>query len=647
MATDVLSTRVHPAGGGTGTRFPVLMALTTMLVLAPGTASASIYYIGQFSGSSPLDEPGCGTGKGSTSSNRPCATLAYWTQNRRSALGSGDTVRIAPGTYKKAGSQHNCIMARSGVTYEGRSAADGVLDDYTSVRIDLAGCTTTGDINTTCNCNGVNAVSSGSSLSGFAVRDLKIQNAPDGGTSASAGVRVKVGTVTNGFTVDRVWVENVGRQGMIFQQPSITDVDCSGSRLLRNLTITDSRVNGARGVFGGIAVGCTDGFFITRNIVHDNYDASSYSQCLAGASGCNDHDGVQLSGSINGTVADNEVYNCGEDCLDIGGHYRKTYNVVLENNEVHDGASRLAKVSGGAGPNITLRNNYFHTGEGPVEVAACAYGVKFHNNTIWKTAGETVLKLWSACKDCEFHNNILRGVPSAGKQVVFVSRASTVTNGGIDLDWRNNVVIAAGPGRAIVEDLGAGTCNQQGCNCQGLCSVPSWCPSPWPSPQPDHEVMQNELAAFRSQGDSGHWFGSECGDTDVWGQQPAVINPINVDAASLHLLETDSVARNRGATLPGFGSDFDGQTRLGTWDIGADEFVSACTGAPDCNDGLACTDDQCVGGNCVLTDTCSVGQFCSHAAGGCTSESPPTTLPPDPDPEPLEAPRLLSVEPLP
>jgi len=625
-----------------------LAAASAVASLAwPAAATAAVYYVGAFSGSAPTDEPGCGTGKGSTQGNRPCASLAYWTQNRRSVLTSGDTVRIAPGTYKKSSSQHNCIMAAGGVTYEGRSSTDAPLDDYTSVKIDLSGCNFSGDINSTCNCNGVNGVVQGSSLSGFTVRDLKIQNAPEGGTSGTAGVRINVGKISTGITIDRVWVENVGRQGMIFQSPSQTDVDCSGTRLLRNLTIQDSRVNGARGVFGGIAVGCTDGFLITRNLVHDNYDATSYSQCVNGASGCNDHDGIQLSGAINGTVSNNHVHHCGEDCLDVGGHYRKTYNVVLENNEVHDGGGRMAKISGGAGPNIVLRNNYFYNGEGAVEVAACAYGVKWYNNTVWKTSDGMAVKLWSACKDCEFKNNIFRAQPSATSQVVMVSRASTVSNGGIDLTWENNLVLADGPGRAIIEDLGSGTCNEQGCNCQGLCSRPSWCPATWPAPQSNNDLMPGELSLFRSEGDQGRWFGPESGDTDVWGQAPGMVNTTAPSAANLHLTSSDTAARGRGQTLAGFGTDYDGQTRVGSWDLGADQFVSACTTASQCNDGLACTSDQCVGGNCVNADTCSGGATCSRTTGSCESSSPPTTLPPDPEPDPLAPPRLLSVEPLP
>jgi hypothetical protein len=160
--------------------------------------------------------------------------------------------------------------------------------------------------------------------------------------------------------------------------------------------------------------------------------------------------------------------------------------------------------------------------------------------------------------------------------------------------------------------------------------------------------MPGELSLFRSEGDQGRWFGSESGDTDVWGARPGMVDAASPSATNLHLTSSDTAARGRGQTIPGFGTDYDGQSRVGSWDLGADQFLSACTSASQCNDGVACTNDQCVGGNCVTTDTCASGTICNRTSGVCESSSPPTTLPPDPDPQPpIAAPRLLSVEPLP
>ena len=45
---------------------PILMAGFLAVALVPAQAGAATYYIGQFNGSQPTDEPGCGTGKGSS-----------------------------------------------------------------------------------------------------------------------------------------------------------------------------------------------------------------------------------------------------------------------------------------------------------------------------------------------------------------------------------------------------------------------------------------------------------------------------------------------------------------------------------------------------------------------------------------------------
>jgi hypothetical protein len=168
---------------------------------------------------------------------------------------------------------------------------------------------------------------------------------------------------------------------------------------------------------------------------------------------------------------------------------------------------------------------------------------------------------------------------------------------------------------------------------------------PWPGDQNTPDLLGNELARFRSEGDAGRWFGPESGDTDIWGQVPALVGSSSPSAANLHLGASDDVARNRGQTISGFGQDYDGQARLSPWDIGADEFQAACVTNADCDDAIDCTADRCADGNCGSTDTCVAGFHCNSTTGSCQADSPPTTVPPDPDP--LTAPRLLSVEPVP
>jgi len=70
---------------------------TTLLVTSttvPSAASTTVYYIGAFDGMlPPQDDAACGPAPS------PCATLSYWTANRRDVLVGGDTVRLAPGIY--------------------------------------------------------------------------------------------------------------------------------------------------------------------------------------------------------------------------------------------------------------------------------------------------------------------------------------------------------------------------------------------------------------------------------------------------------------------------------------------------------------------------------------------------------------------
>jgi hypothetical protein len=55
---------------------------------------------------------------------------------------------------------------------------------------------------------------------------------------------------------------------------------------------------------------------------------------------------------------------------------------------------------------------------------------------------------------------------------------------------------------------------------------------------------------------------------------------VDEDGDDFHLNASDTVAKNKGTDLSGdsylpFSDDIDGQTRSGTWDIGADEYVAA------------------------------------------------------------------------
>ena len=112
----------------------VLMSLPVYLFCTVSNVQAATYYIGSFQNSNPTDSSNCGTRE------RPCASLHYFNQFRRSGLNPGDRVRLAPGRYA-ASSAFNCIIIdrhADGVSYEGRTADDQAARDMNAVQIDLA-----------------------------------------------------------------------------------------------------------------------------------------------------------------------------------------------------------------------------------------------------------------------------------------------------------------------------------------------------------------------------------------------------------------------------------------------------------------------------------------------------------------------------
>ena len=165
------------------------------LVLAMhGVAAADTYYIGAFAGSSPQDSPGCGLGKGSAPNPHPCATLAYWTSQRRQVLSPGDVVRMT-GTLSSCGPvscANQCIVAQKGVTYEGRTASDGVSDSYTDAIIDGSN-NNTGNLSNPC--QGLTVMGERQDYTDFTLRDMTLRNAQRSANSF-AGVRFDPGGCT-------------------------------------------------------------------------------------------------------------------------------------------------------------------------------------------------------------------------------------------------------------------------------------------------------------------------------------------------------------------------------------------------------------------------------------------------------------------
>jgi hypothetical protein len=106
------------------------------------------------------------------------------------------------------------------------------------------------------------------------------------------------------------------------------------------------------------------------------------------------------------------------------------------------------------------------------------------------------------------------------------------------------------------------------------------------------------------------------------------------------LRANDAIARDGAERIAGFADDVDGQTRGAAWDVGADEFIAACGLDSQCDDGVACTDDRCVAGNCLNADTCGAGQSCSVESDRC--EQVPGTGQPGVPP----VPKIVTVDPL-
>ena len=563
----------------------MLLTAAWLVIAIPGAADAATYYIGSFSGSRPADDARCGTGKGAGAAGHPCATLEHFNRERRSSVRDGDTVRLAPGLYRPAkDTAAHCIAAQRGVTYEGRDVDDVAAAPAEAVVIDMARTTVVGP----CFGRGVSCASSrGCDASGFTLRDVTLRN----GRRQGVKLDVPTGVIVDGFTLERVHIAGFGEQGInLSNQPS--DIDCrTTGRRVRNVVIRDSLVEDNHGVFGGIALNCIDGFTVEGTTVRENLPAGcTWEQCRSHACDCDDHDGLQLVGAINGVFRGGTIERCGEDCLDIGGHWRKTYNITVEGNRIRDGGSRWMKMSGGT-HDIAVRNNYF-TGSGVFEMATCQTNVDVSNNTMWRDDVGEVVKIWTKCQTCEFVNNIVVGrTGGASDRIIMVSRAGSDPS----VRWMANVVYNAGDGGlALREETGRGNCGN--CTCGGDCLAPAWCPEPWPSPQRNQRLRIDELARFQREGDAGDWFGAESGDRDVWGERPATVRG-EADTVSLPRLAVDDlVAQDRGLDLsragrctagrctkgsPGtscsthaecaFTRDFDGELRTGPWDIGADE----------------------------------------------------------------------------
>jgi len=576
---------VPSALAGTSQRAAVRLAsvgavlLSTVLACA---ADAAVYYVGAFTGATPTDDAQCGTGVGRAPAPHPCATLAYWTQNRRSVLTRGDVVRLT-GTLGPSSNANHCILAAPGVTYEGRTAADAASTSYADAIIDAS---STPDA-FPCFAGGIRCV--GCDLGNFTLRNLTITQAR--GTNGSGNILNPGATTASGLGISRVRFTANGSTGLIVGATDLSeDNPCQGHRNLQGLTVADSQFDGNAG--SGLWIGCVDGASIQRVSAFDNRaPGRTYADCAASGgslSGCDDYDGIHVGGLVNATIADVSVYRNGEDGIDVSGNGATrcdaaVHEVVIDRAVVYDSPKNNISINH-CNYHITVRNSFVWGGGKGLECYECAHDAQIYDNTFWMNAG-LVLRFWENCRRFDVRNNIFRG---QGSDTAIVSDSASMTR---EQTWNNNLVINDGSGFAFDRNDGAG-CQANatyGVACPGCpagdpqspCRSGDPCPSPHaPSDLPYDDTSSNGLVKFKKACASGVLF-SGC-DRDVWGVHPALRNATAPTAANLHLAPGDTVAVGGGVTLSPAFPDYDGDARpQGTrWDIGADELVDSAPAPP-------------------------------------------------------------------
>ncbi len=593
---------------------------------ATSTPAGDIFYVGAFTGSTPLDDADCGTGKGAHPSGHPCASLNYWNGNRRSALGAGDVVRIAPGTYLKSdnptpGNQNCIVAAAAGVTYEGRAANDTALGAYGSVVIDGTGLphdAASGE----CQGHAFRRSSSGTSISNTTLRDLVFTNYA--ATDYAMELCSTSGATCDNLTLERVRVTDNEGMGIIVGAGSTgtwtcaadctnagascgvsgtgvqslctgcddgpapsapygcknNDADCAATvRKTTNVTITGSEIDHNRGAFGGIAFNCMDGGELATSAVHDNCNLADCADCVPLGAGCDDHDGVQMAGGINLHIHHNDIYLNGEEGIDIGGHPApKSRDNLITHNWVRDhfgGAN--TKDSGGT--NNVISNNLITGGGAGYTCYSCAAHNTLSHNTFLLDS-KPCLELVGNCYDYTIENNICVSTRSSGaaNSGALVTCDHASCGGANSTLLRNNVFQNLGTGALIREDRYGGKCgdNENLCQNEAIpCTLGSptctsdTCQDPGHSPF-TYDDSNAGLAAVQTA----DWFTDGTMVNDKVNQTPAFVALSPVSEANAHLQSSDTVARNAGVCTD-IATDYDGDARPweGQCDIGFDEVV--------------------------------------------------------------------------
>lgn len=634
--------------------------IAALLLLAPVSASAAIKYVGtgwtDCAGGCD-DEPGCGS-----SAANSCATLAYFTANIESTVSDGDTVRLN-GTLISIGAVaggNMCIMAKDGVTYEGRTAADGVADTFTDAVVDGTNSDASNEVSP---CKGLMVNGDDRTFDRFTLRDMTIQNGKR--TVFNFGGVQFTPPSKNGcpganghcfdLTIDRVKITGMASGGMHIGRhdtPVSTTSKCQGSYDVEDVLIVDSNISNNTG--HGVVDSCVDGLTYLRTTISFNKPAGCSDilgdpsnrdgQCCFGCA-CDDGDGI-ISASRDVLIDDCDIFENGEDNIDIGNPESCNSDScrcdsyaevgIIQNSRVRDSCTNISFKH--CSNDWTVRNNYIWGLGAGISQGTCGYDLKIYNNTM-NTEG-TAFFVFDYADQLDVRNNII--ACNASIHCVYLDYLTTTSNG----YWDHNIVqtnSTVGTGGMVRHfgTNGGGTSNNTP-NCEGGTGAP------WPfSPgifdvgadaAPNGTNYNNNSTGFNNwQLDhvNGDLFGNGTVGSavnDKWNILPNYIDATAGTAAGYHLHEDDTVATNAGICISSFSVDADGDSRpscpSSSWSIGADQVgVSAvcgndiiegseqCDNGADNGDTMPCT-SQCQNASCGDGFTCSDGTCTSGQAGG-------------------------------
>lgn len=466
----------------------IIIPLLVIASLSSANADET-HYVGQFNDSSPIDSATCGT------LATPCATIDYWTKVRRPvelddcSPDNRCTVKIAPGLYTST-SASGCIVAGNDQQYEGPAT------------IDIAALPTVN----AAPCYGMGISGLNRDYSNFTATDLTLLNSPANGVL----LRAPSGSHVENVLLKNIRVENSIEGAIHIENQFDQNVDCSVTgRRVSGLRIVDATIVNSHGVGGAIAIGCASGVTVDNANITDAFGIDSdtgtvraLAECRADVNlqGCDDHDGILFAGVVDGSIINSRISGCGEDGIDIGGHWKKSRRVVVENNDVEKCGVRSFKLSGGA-DTITIRSNNFRGRQ--MEIASCTHDSVVELNKV--TVGNSKAFLcWEY-----FRNSTVRGntfVSDRSGATVQVSHACTNDS----IDWHSNTIKNLGTGPIIEEIAGPKKCNPLQC--------PGDCPNPWPAAQESIRLFDTELSVFRKTSNKKQWFGPGTGRREVWGE---------------------------------------------------------------------------------------------------------------------------------